>query len=70
MGAHPNINYDKFPKQGSWLSQHVNVCFNYDTSKIWNGIIVRDDREEPFLTIIKLDNGNYIMSTECQFQPK
>lgn len=31
------------------------------------GYIVRDDREEPFETIIKLDNGRYVRGAECQY---
>ena len=31
------------------------------------GTIVRDDLEEPFETIIKLDNGRYLRAVECQY---
>lgn len=68
MGVHQNIGYDKFPKQGGWLGRRVNVCFNYDTSKSIFGTIVRDDREEPGQTIIKLDDGRYVEASECQYQ--
>jgi hypothetical protein len=67
MGVHQNVGYDKFPKQGKNLGRLVKVCFNYDTSKIINGIIVRDDREDPGLTIIQLADGRYVLATECQY---
>lgn len=67
MGVHANIGIDTFPKQGKWLNRRVEVCFNYDTSKIILGNIVRDDMEAPFKTLIKLDNGNIVLATECQF---
>lgn len=69
MGIHPNISHDKFPKQGSWLNQPVSVCFNYDTSKLMTGRIVREDAEAPGVMIIALDNGRFVLSTECQYQP-
>jgi len=67
MGVHRNVGYDKFPKQGRNLGSFVEVCFNYDTSKTINGMIVRDDREEPGLTIIQLADGRYVLATECQY---
>lgn len=69
MGTHPNVSYDKFPKQGRHFHKRCQVCFNYDTSKYVTGTIVRDDIEEPGLTIIHLDNGNLILATECQYHP-
>jgi hypothetical protein len=67
MGVVPNISHDKFPQQGKFLNQRVQVCFNYDTSKLIGGAIVRDDTEEPGREIIKLDDGRYVLSTECQY---
>lgn len=58
----------KYPQQGSWLNRKVQVCFNYDTTNSVNGVIVRDDVAEPFLTIIKLDDGRHVMSTECLYR--
>ena len=69
MGNHPNVSIDKFPTQGTFLNQNVEVCFHYDTSRYIKGVIVRDDLEEPFLTIIKLENDKYILATECQYHP-
>jgi hypothetical protein len=68
MGWHKNITAEKFPEQGSFLNRPCRVRFHYGP-KEFHGTVVRDDMEEPFVTIIKLDNGRYILSTECQYQP-
>ena len=75
MGCIDTITYDKFPKQKDEnyiyprfkVGSRVKVCYHFDTSKYHYGTIVRDDLEEPFETIIKLDNGRYLRATECQF---
>lgn len=75
MGVKENISYDNFPKQKDEnykyaymaVGARVEVSYHSDTSKIHMGTIVRDDLEEPFETIIKLDNGRYIRGVECQF---
>ena len=66
MGVAPNISYDQHPKQGRWLHQRTKVCFNYDASKTIMGTFVRDDAEEPYISIIRLDDGRYVLTTECQ----
>lgn len=70
MGSVKTIDIDKFPKQGEWLGKRAKVCFNYNTNKSTEGTYVRDDSEEPFVTIIKLDDGRYVLSSECQHQPQ
>lgn len=67
MGCINTISFDKFPKQGEHVGKRVEVCFHYDISKTVFGTVVRDDYEEPWETIIKLDNGRYIKATECQY---
>lgn len=73
MGVEKGINITSFPKQGSHRGKHVEVCFNYDTSKTVRGVVVRDDAEHPGLFIIKLDKHpatgevEYVRSTECQY---
>lgn len=75
MGCINNITYDKFPKQKDEnymypefaVGSRVNVCYHFDSSKTHIGTVVRDDIEEPYETIIKLDNGRYLRSVECQF---
>ena len=77
MGCVSTISYNNFPKQGDisapvysrLLGKRVKVCYHYDTSKFHYGTIVRYDREEPFETIIALDNGRYIRAVECMFSP-
>jgi hypothetical protein len=34
------------------------------------GTIIRDDMEEPFRTIISLDDGRVILATECMHSPQ
>ena len=43
------------------------MCFHYDTSVEIPGTVIRDDREEPFETLIKLDDGRVIRGVECQY---
>jgi hypothetical protein len=67
MGNHESISHDTFPKPGRNLGKEVRVCFHYDLNNIVTGAIVRDDGEDPYITIIGLDNGRYVLGTECQF---
>ena len=75
MGCIDTITYDKFPKQKDEkykyhefkVGSRVMVCYHYDASKYHYGTIVRDDLEESFETIIKLDNGRYLRAVECQY---
>ena len=73
MGCVNTITYDNFPKQADEnykypkVGMRVKVCYHYDTSNCHEGVVVRDDIEEPFETIIKLDNGRYVRGTECQY---
>lgn len=68
MGVEKNVGFDKFPEQGSFLHKRVRVFFNYDTTKAIYGRVVRDDMEDPFLILIKLDDNRYVRSSECQYQ--
>ena len=67
MGCVKNISSDKFPKQGSHKGKTVDVCFNYDTSKLVQGTVIRDDDEDPWRTIISLNDGRVVLATECQY---
>lgn len=69
MGVHPNVSVAKFPKQGSFHNRRVKVCFNYDADNFIMGTIIRDDTEDPFVGIIKLDDGRHVLTTECQYSP-
>lgn len=70
MGVVFNILHDKFPAQGAWLGRRARVCFDYDTANSIGGTVVRDDAEEPGRCIIALDNGRYVLTTECQWSPE
>ena len=67
MGVATNVGFKEFPQQGRFLSKEVLVFFNYDTHHKLKGTVVRNDAEEPFETIFKLEDGRYILSTECQY---
>lgn len=75
MGVYDNISIDKFPKQGSFAGKRVKVIFHYKIDEFVLGRFVRDDAEarmigdhkaEP-IGIIALDDGRYVLATECQF---
>lgn len=67
MGVVSNISATSWPKQGGHLGKRVRVCFHFDTSHTFPGTIVRDDAEEPWVTIISLDIGRVVLATECQY---
>lgn len=67
MGCVKTIDADHFPKQSDYVNRRVKVCFHYDTSRWIGGWLVRDDREEPYRTILLLDNGRFVDALECQY---
>jgi hypothetical protein len=68
MGIEKNITATTFPRQGEFLGQRCRVMFHYKEPELM-GTIIRDDREAPGWTIIKLDDGRVVLSTECQYSP-
>ena len=70
MGVVATVGIDTMPKQGPWLNKRTKVCFRYNTTRTIMGTIVRDDNEEPWRTIILLDDGRYIEASECQHAPE
>jgi hypothetical protein len=74
MGCVRTITHDTFPKQADEnyeypkIGKRVEVCYHYDTTKYHQGTIVRNDIEEPFETIIQLDNGRFLRAVECQYK--
>lgn len=68
MGVVRNIDFEHFPEQSEDVGKSVKVCFHYDTTNSIIGEIVRDDKEEPGITIFKLADNRYVLSTECQYQ--
>jgi hypothetical protein len=69
MGVVKNVGYEMFPRQGDMAGQPVLVCFAYDPSHTVRGVMVRNDVEEPGVEIIQLEDGRYVLTTECQWQP-
>jgi len=70
MGVISTIDHEKFPKQSEWYKREVSVCFNYDLSHKVDGIVIRDDTEAPFCTIIMLEDSRVVLATECQYTLK
>ena len=70
MGCVSTITAYKFPNQSEYVNRRCEVCFHYDTSVMIDGTIIRDDRDEPYETLIRLDDGRILRSTECQYSIK
>lgn len=67
MGCIDTITAYKFPKQSEYVNRRCKVCFHYNTTKWIMGTVIRDDREEPYETLIKLDDGRVMRAVECQY---
>jgi hypothetical protein len=67
MGVVQSIDFESFPKQGTWLNRRVRVCFKYDTTHSLLGTIVREDVEEPGIGIIQLDDKRFVLMSECMY---
>lgn len=67
MGIAANISFSEYPKQTDWVGRRVRVCFHYDTRNQVGGEIIRDDKEEPFRLIIKLNDGRFVLASECMY---
>ena len=65
MGYVESIDYESFPKQGDWLGKRTTVCFKFDTFHQIGGEFVRDDSEAPGVCIIRLDDGRFVLASEC-----
>ena len=55
------------PESGDFLGKEVQVIFRYNTVERFPGVVIRDDRAEPFRTVIKLKDGRVVLATECQY---
>ena len=69
MGIEPNVGFEKFPLQSVRVGERVYVVFGklYQRAPLC-GRIVRYDLKSPFVVIIKLDDGRYVLNDECQFR--
>lgn len=70
MGIVENVGIEQFPQQGQFRGRRCEVCFRYDTTRVIGGVIVRDDNEAPWVTIILLDDGRHVLSGECMYSPE
>lgn len=68
MGVVESIDCRRFPRQGDMLHRRVLVCFKYDTTSLIGGTVVREDVDEPYRTITRLDDGKFILWTEFQYR--
>jgi len=67
MGVVDRIDADRYPRQSDYVGRPVRVCFRHDTSREFAGIVLRDDREDPWLMLILLSDGRVVRATECQW---
>lgn len=68
MGNIVTVTRETFPKQGPFLGKRMRVGFHYHTDDCIGALCVRDDAEAPWRTIFQLDDGRFVMATECQYR--
>lgn len=75
MGIEKKIDINSFPSQYmadenkmGGIGRKVEVCFYYKAKDSISGVIIRDDKESPFRTLIRLYDGRVILATECQYR--
>lgn len=66
MGVVTNVAAHIYPRQSADVGRRVRVMFNYAPPVI-EGVIVRQYGVEPYRTIIALDDGRYVLATECHY---
>ncbi len=69
MGCVETITAHRFPKQGEFIGLRTKVVFHYGSEE-FGGTIVRHDMEAPHRTIISLDDGRFVLASECQYAPQ
>lgn len=67
MGNHAAITATTFPRQSADVQKEVHVCFHYNTAVRLKGVLLRDDLEDPYRTVIQLCDGRVVLGTECQY---
>ena len=61
--------HDTYPRQNvENVGLRIMACFAYDTKHRVPGTIVRNDKERPSLTILRLDDGRTVLGTECSWK--
>lgn len=68
MGVVKNISIDEFPKQSDKVGKIHSLCFKYDPDRRVDAVCIRDDKEDPWMTIFQDVNGRVILATECHYQ--
>ena len=69
MGGHPGISATQFPRQSEYVNTGALVVFHYEIEHQHTCVIVRDDIDDPWETIIRLSDGRHVLGTECQWRP-
>ena len=67
MGVVENVSSYHYPKQSVNVGKRVELMFRY-SNVVFSGRIVRDDAESPLQTIFCLDDGRFILDSECQYR--
>lgn len=67
MTALGRITADSFPPQGKLLGRKVRVVLNHKPP-VLGGTLVRQDIAYPHVEIIQLDNGRFVLGTECDWR--
>lgn len=57
----------QYPEQTKNVGRKVNVIFNYDINNSLIGTVIRDDAEDSYTTLFKLEDGRIINALECQY---
>lgn len=71
MGIEKYVKSGVFPKQNSYLlNRSVEICIECNDAGMTKGKIVRADIEEPYVIIIHLENGQYVLGSECRFNSR
>lgn len=63
----PKIGKDAYPEQFDSVGARVLAAFDYDVANPLPATVLRDDAEEPFRTVLRLDDGRIVMGSECQW---
>ena len=56
------------PEQASHLGKLARVVYYKSFSTFLGGTVVRSDSEYPFRTIIKLESGEFVDNSECEYK--
>ena len=63
-----NVDFYNYPKQGEFCGMRVRVCFGFESEKLIEGFCLRNDAEQPFMTLIRLSDGRIVTGDECHYE--